>query len=84
MITTSQFLQIIEKNLLIDETGAIVIKDPKLARKYSDFLAQTAKKQKASAASNTCTNVGYCPSKLSKVNPTKLASPKTSIKLNTK
>lgn len=64
MITTSQFMEIIEKNLFIDKTGAIVIKDPKLAKKYSEYLAQTAKKQAGSAATNTCTNVGYCPSKI--------------------
>jgi|WetSurMetagenome_2_1015567.scaffolds.fasta_scaffold1483437_1 hypothetical protein len=45
MITQKEFLEIIEKHLVVRNDGTVVIPDPKLAKKYQEYLKQFATKE---------------------------------------
>ena len=42
MVTQKEFLEIVEKHLTIDEDGKVVIKDPELTKKYTEYLKEKA------------------------------------------
>lgn len=45
MISEKEFLEIVEKHLIIREDGSVYIKNADIAKKYENFLKQNAKKE---------------------------------------
>jgi len=61
MITQKEFMEIVEKHLIIRDDGSVYIKDSELAKKYGEYLKQYAKKDEPTKDINAgCANI-YCP-----------------------
>lgn len=64
MITKQEFLQIIEKHLILDPNGNIVIQDEDIAKKYREYVQQFAKDPDGSVTAFRGVTINiYCPQK---------------------
>jgi len=57
MTTQKEFLEIIEKHTSVGKEGTIIIKDPNLAKKYTEYLEQFASKVTTEGLNIGCANI---------------------------
>lgn len=61
MVTEKEFLEIVEKHLVIQADGSVCIKDSELAKKYEEYLKEHAQKDGGTKSTNGgCINLVYC------------------------
>lgn len=58
MVTEKEFLEIVEKHLIMRDDGSVYIKDSALAKKYEEFLKKHANKSDKITKGD---NNGICP-----------------------
>lgn len=62
MTTKTEFMEIVEKHITVTENGAYVIKDPALAKKYTEYIEMVSNKDVSMAESMNagCVNIWKC------------------------